>query len=507
MRQSPRTSGVQCNLEILIIPVLLVFLCLLLVSMVPAVSASNTTASFTYQTGYSGIPRQVFFDGSSSSDPRGIVYYGWTFGDGSSDYSVSPTITHLYAADGNYLVRLEVGPNAKSAASVATTQTVSISSPVTVTVTPVCTMPSCQAGQVLTCPGQCPGGCGYVCVGGTTTKPVASFTYQLSPYQGKTLELEFDARASSHPNGIAAYYWTWGDGTPETLGTARSSHKYPAAGQYQVTLRVVSRTPQGGVAQEGTVTRTVTVSIPITDFTWEPSTDPNAPPYTINFDASASWNLEGIKKYTWDLGDLRQRETTSPLFSYTYSSSGNYQVTLITWSTTGHRSYVSKAIVVPKTEGVTTVQTTVSGVPTTPDLDKRKKAEEGNIVQQFTSSIRAFFRHLIWGDLHPTGSDTDGDGITNEVDNCPKVSNPDQKDSEMEFVRLEKPPGRDYPIPILGPLPDGRGDACDNCPYAYNPDQANADGDSFGDACDLCPETASYLKDDDNDMVDDACDN
>jgi PKD repeat protein len=267
-----------------------------------------------------------------------------------------------------------------------------------------------------------------------------------------------------------------------------------------VTLRVVSNAPQGGVPQEATITKTVTVFIPIVDFTYAPSTEPGTAPYTMNFDASASWFQEGIAKYTWDLGDLRQRESSSPIFSYTYPSPGNYQVSLTIWSTTGNRQFVSKAIVVPKTEGVTTVQTTL-----TPGDRKREK--EGNIVQQFTSSIRDFFKNLIWPELHPIASDTDGDGITNEVDNCPKVSNPDQKDSEMEFVRLEKPPGKDYPIPILGPLPDGRGDACDNCPYAYNPDQANADGDSFGDACDLCPETASYLKDDDNDMVDDACDN
>jgi len=43
----------------------------------------------------------------------------------------------------------------------------------------------------------------------------------------------------------------------------------------------------------------------------------------------------------------------------------------------------------------------------------------------------------------------DNDSILNERDNCPKVSNTDQKDVDR----------------------DGIGDACDNCPERPNPDQ------------------------------------
>jgi hypothetical protein len=63
-------------------------------------------------------------------------------------------------------------------------------------------------------------------------------------------------------------------------------------------------------------------------------------------------------------------------------------------------------------------------------------------------------------------SDRDRDGVSDELDNCPDVPNPDQSD-------LDK---------------DGRGDVCDNCPLIDNFDQADdGDHDGVGDACDPHP--------------------
>jgi hypothetical protein len=92
---------------------------------------------------------------------------------------------------------------------------------------------------------------------------------------------------------------------------------------------------------------------------------------------------------------------------------------------------------------------------------------------------------LVFGILHagpsPTGleftasvsfdTDLDGDGVADNVDNCPLVPNPDQADADA----------------------DGVGDACDNCYAVYNPDQADADADGVGDACDHCPGTPAQM--------------
>ncbi len=59
-------------------------------------------------------------------------------------------------------------------------------------------------------------------------------------------------------------------------------------------------------------------------------------------------------------------------------------------------------------------------------------------------------------------TDLDGDGILNEVDNCPELDNPAQLDWDG----------------------DGVGDVCDNCPDIINPDQADVNGNGSGNVCD-----------------------
>jgi len=113
------------------------------------------------------------------------------------------------------------------------------------------------------------------------------------------------------------------------------------------------------------------------------------------------------------------------------------------------------------------------------------------------------------GDVCDT--DKDGDGVANDKDNCPVVSNKAQTDTDK----------------------DGKGDACDldddkdgvpdakdNCPLVANPDQDDLDKDGKGDKCDTdrdgdgiandkdnCPDDANKDQvDTDGDGKGDACD-
>jgi hypothetical protein len=62
--------------------------------------------------------------------------------------------------------------------------------------------------------------------------------------------------------------------------------------------------------------------------------------------------------------------------------------------------------------------------------------------------------------------DSDGDGIRDDIDNCPQTVNPAQGDGDGDKI----------------------GDACDNCPLIPNTDQQNiGDGDGVGDLCDPRP--------------------
>jgi hypothetical protein len=71
-------------------------------------------------------------------------------------------------------------------------------------------------------------------------------------------------------------------------------------------------------------------------------------------------------------------------------------------------------------------------------------------------------------------TDVDGDGVTDDKDNCPELANPDQKDTDGDKIGDACDPDDDG---------DGVFDEDDDCPLAADPDQKDTDGDKIGDAC------------------------
>jgi hypothetical protein len=111
--------------------------------------------------------------------------------------------------------------------------------------------------------------------------------------------------------------------------------------------------------------------------------------------------------------------------------------------------------------------------------------------------------------LIKTGYDRDGDGIEDNLDNCPDIPNLVQDDADGDQI------GNPCDNCLFIANPDQKnsdndelGNACDNCPYVSNENQMNTDSDEIGNACDNCPYISNENQmDTDNDGVGNACDN
>lgn len=86
------------------------------------------------------------------------------------------------------------------------------------------------------------------------------------------------------------------------------------------------------------------------------------------------------------------------------------------------------------------------------------------------------------GECDPDGSDADGDGVLDDVDNCVEIANADQADCNEDGVGDACDSASDCDA-------DGVVDSEDNCPTVPNDDQTDTDGDGVGDACEPCEGT------------------
>jgi hypothetical protein len=105
--------------------------------------------------------------------------------------------------------------------------------------------------------------------------------------------------------------------------------------------------------------------------------------------------------------------------------------------------------------------------------------------------------------------DYDGDGIDDNLDNCPEIPNIEQADSDNDNVGDDCDNCLDVQnTDQTNSDNDAYGDLCDNCDLAENPLQEDTDYDSIGDACDNCPDIQNTDQvNNDNDLFGDLCDN
>ena len=331
----------------------------------------------------------VSFDAGGSTDSDGqVAGYKWDFGDGST--GTGGLVSHTYAAEGSYTVRLVVtddrggedtaeevvkvsnaAPTAQFESSAeglnatfdaATSKDVdgsiasynwnfgdgstgtgvlpqhTFTNPGTYTVTLTVTDNLGATGTAST----------SITVDRTNLTPTAAFSTQVND-----LAVSFDASGSSDPDGtITSYSWDFGDGSKGT--GIRASHTYTAAGDYPVTLTVVDNRGAASTVTANASPQNPAPTGPTAAFS------ATASDLRVAFDAAAAQpGTGGITSYNWDFGDGTTGTGVNPVHSYTRG--GQYTVTLTVTDSGALKDSVSQSIAVENPAPVAAFTANTSG--------------------------------------------------------------------------------------------------------------------------------------------------
>jgi PKD repeat protein len=161
----------------------------------------------------------------------------------------------------------------------------------------------------------------------SAARPHAKFTVTA----GSGLTLNFDARGSSAPGGVAEYVWQFNDAFgAQTIAqtTPTISHTFPSAGAYSVGLTIMEKdgtsTGNGGIVTTGQNGTTP-------GFSFGP-THPRAG-QAASFSALGTVSAQPVITYLWEFGDGTTGSGQSP--THVYSRPGRYTVTLVMFSGVG----------------------------------------------------------------------------------------------------------------------------------------------------------------------------
>ncbi|OPX70867.1 MAG: PKD domain protein [Methanoregulaceae archaeon PtaB.Bin108] len=250
-------------------------------------------ANFTY---LSECPNPLFlqFTDTSLNDP---TQWSWNFGDGETSTLRNPN--HTYSAYGGYNLTLTVS---NLAGSNSTTRIICIIA---------CPLP--------------------------VYPPVAHFTANAT-YGQLPLPIQFTDNSTGE--AITSRLWTFGDGGTST--DTNPIHLYTTPGLFTVSLEV---TNDGG---SNTSTRTDYIHVfdatPIADFIAEPQS--GDAPLPVQFHDTSVGSPTG---WQWDFGDGTTTTLQSP--SHTYTTPGNYTVTLTAGSSGGTNTTIKADFIQVMPEG------------------------------------------------------------------------------------------------------------------------------------------------------------
>jgi gliding motility-associated-like protein len=220
------------------------------------------------------VGQSITFQNNSSPAPQSS---SWDFGDGTTSSQINPIKT--FFVGGSYQVRL-INNYGNCVDSVTKTITV-------------------------------------------TTQPVVSFTANDST----ACKAPFTVQFTDTSPAASTWLWDFGDGSP-TSTSQNPSHTYTANGVYSVTLNI---TLPGGCSN--TITKTQYIKIAPTTINISNAPDGGCLPFTYS-PIAVIQSVDSIISYSWNLGEPGATYTTlSP--SHTYTSVGNYTISLTITTQTG----------------------------------------------------------------------------------------------------------------------------------------------------------------------------
>jgi parallel beta-helix repeat protein len=174
----------------------------------------------------------------------------------------------------------------------------------------------------------------------TNKKPIAD---PGGPYTGEVNQpIHFDGTKSSDPDGTISFYrWNFGDGSGEILDPS-PIHVYKERGIYSVTLTVIDNDGTSVTALTTATVGAVVNKAPEAKL-WVPDT--GKVNEVIVFNGSESYDLDGrIESYFWNFGD--GESTSGRRVIHSYSSAGNYTVTLTVTDNNGSTDSATAFIII-----------------------------------------------------------------------------------------------------------------------------------------------------------------
>ena len=161
------------------------------------------------------------------------------------------------------------------------------------------------------------------------------------PPQGTApLEVRLDGSGSTDDIGVTEYRWDFGDGT-----TGRGvivDHLFASAGSYRI--RLEAKDAAGNARSKETL---LTVSAPAADRTapearLTTSALRGTAPFSVDFDASGSFDNRGITAYDWTFDD--GSTASGARVHHDFALPGAYTTKLLLRDAAGHRTEVRRQV-------------------------------------------------------------------------------------------------------------------------------------------------------------------